>query len=272
MAGMPPILRAAHIEPTLAVTFIATVLGIGLGLGAAAVGLALAVLAGLLAVGWHNDWVDVERDRAAGRADKPAAVGTVPLEVLPVLAAVAAVLAALLSLPLGFAAASAHIVAIGAALSYNARLKAGWYSVMPWLVAFGLLPAAVWLAAARTPPWWAIAAGALLGVSAHCSNALPDLVNDRAVGVHGLPHRLGARGSTVVAGLSASGAAVVVAVGLAPLPALAVGAVAGFLVLMALVVAAGLTGRQRLAFRLTLVACGGLVTTVLASGALSAAR
>ena len=36
-------------------------------------------------------------------------------------------------------------------------------------------------------------AGALLGVGAHLLNVLPDLADDEATGVRGLPHRLGAR-------------------------------------------------------------------------------
>lgn len=266
---MPPILRAAHIEPTLAVTFIATALGVALGLGAAAAWLAVAVLAGQLAVGWHNDWVDVERDRAAGRADKPAVVGSVRIESLPLLAGIAATSAALLSLPLGLGAAAAHIVAIGAALSYNARLKAGWFSVLPWAVAFGLLPAAVWLASGRTPPWWAVGVGALLGVAAHCMNALPDLVSDRATGVHGLPHHLGPTGAIAAGATTAAAAALLAAAALAPLPRAAVAGVAGFVVSVAVLAVTGLRGHQRLAFRLTLLASAGLVTALLAAGVLS---
>ena len=43
------------------------------------------------------------------------------------------------------------------------------------------------------PAPWVPLAGALLGVGAHLVNALPDLDDDAATGVHGLPHRLGAR-------------------------------------------------------------------------------
>ena len=46
------------------------------------------------------------------------------------------------------------------------------------------------------------AAGALLGVGAHLANALPDLDDDLATGVRGLPHRLGRGSSTgLMAGL-----------------------------------------------------------------------
>ena len=42
-------------------------------------------------------------------------------------------------------------------------------------------------------------AGALLGVGAHLVNALPDLADDEATGVRGLPHRLGPRWTPPVA-------------------------------------------------------------------------
>jgi 4-hydroxybenzoate polyprenyltransferase len=43
------------------------------------------------------------------------------------------------------------------------------------------------------PPLWQPAVGAMLGVGAHLVNALPDLADDEATGVRGLPHHLGAR-------------------------------------------------------------------------------
>jgi 4-hydroxybenzoate polyprenyltransferase len=51
------------------------------------------------------------------------------------------------------------------------------------------------------PPAWLVAAGALLGGGAHFANVLPDLADDAATGVRGLPHRLGATGSQVAAGV-----------------------------------------------------------------------
>jgi 4-hydroxybenzoate polyprenyltransferase len=44
-----------------------------------------------------------------------------------------------------------------------------------------------------------LSAGALLGVAAHLANVLPDLGEDAATGVRGLPHRFGAR-ATALAG------------------------------------------------------------------------
>jgi 4-hydroxybenzoate polyprenyltransferase len=50
------------------------------------------------------------------------------------------------------------------------------------------------------PPWWLVAAGALLGAGAHFANVLPDLDDDARTGVRGLPHRLGWRMSALAAG------------------------------------------------------------------------
>ena len=70
---------------------------------------------------------------------------------------------------------------------------------MPYALAFGALPAVVWSAAGLPVPAWLVVAGSLLGVAAHLLNVLADLDDDAATGVRGLPHRLGARGSRVLA-------------------------------------------------------------------------
>jgi 4-hydroxybenzoate polyprenyltransferase len=53
----------------------------------------------------------------------------------------------------------------------------------------------------------------LLGVTAHLANTVPDFGDDRATGVIGAPHRLGARASLIVAGLLSATAAVLLVVG-----------------------------------------------------------
>ena len=73
---------------------------------------------------------------------------------------------------------------MAAAWSYNARLKATAASWVPYALAFGAVPSIVVLALpdGGVAPWWATAAGALLGVGAHLCNALPDLEEDLARG------------------------------------------------------------------------------------------
>jgi 4-hydroxybenzoate polyprenyltransferase len=58
--------------------------------------------------------------------------------------------------------------------------------------------------------------GALLGVGAHLLNVLPDLEEDAATGVRGLPHRLGARWIAPAAAAVLVGATVVVVAGASP--------------------------------------------------------
>ena len=72
---------------------------------------------------------------------------------------------------------------------------------MPYAVGFGALPAAATLALPGHPwpAWWAMAAGAVLGIAAHAANVLPDLKADKDTGVDGAFHHLGAR-TTAIAG------------------------------------------------------------------------
>jgi 4-hydroxybenzoate polyprenyltransferase len=60
--------------------------------------------------------------------------------------------------------------------------------------------------AATEPFWvepWIVMAAALLGVSAHFANVLPDMQADKLTGVRALPHLMGQRLSAVVISLSA---------------------------------------------------------------------
>ncbi len=209
-------MRGCHPEPTVAVTAVATVLALAVGRGpVGALLVAAAVLAGQLSIGWSNDWWDAARDRAAGRPDKPTATGAVPAGTLRTSALAAAVATVPLSLLSGLLAGTVHLVAVTAGWLYNRPLKATPASVLPYLVAFGLLPAFVVLGlpGGPLPPWWLCLAAALLGAGAHFFNTLPDLADDRAGGIRGLPHRLGARASWLVGGLLLVAASSVLALG-----------------------------------------------------------
>ncbi|MFP3465192.1 UbiA family prenyltransferase [Leifsonia sp. SIMBA_070] len=196
------LLLASHPGPTVVVTVIAVGLGVGLGYppGRLAV-LGLAILFGQLSIGWSNDWLDAARDRAVQRTDKPAARGDVSVAVVRTAAFVALVVAILITVPLGAGALVAHLIAIAGGWAYNLGLKTTASSWVPFAVSFGVLPAIATLGQEQPalPQWWVFAAGALLGVAAHVTNVLPDLEDDARTGIRGLPHRLGARISGLLA-------------------------------------------------------------------------
>ena len=167
-----------------------------------------AVFTGQLSIGWSNDYLDAERDRAVQRSDKPVAAGAVAPRVAGTAAAVALILTLALSAALGWGGGAAALVIVLCGWLYNLGLKATVLSWLPYAIAFGMLPAVATLSASppRWPAAWALTAGALLGVAAHLANVLPDLHDDVATGVRGLPHRLGAKATAL------TGAAILLAV------------------------------------------------------------
>ncbi|MEV4704753.1 UbiA family prenyltransferase [Actinoplanes sp. NPDC049316] len=197
------LLKASHPEPGAAVTLAMALLAVGVGHSAWGVlGVTAAIGATQLSVGWVNDWLDADRDRVTGRTDKPVVSGAVSRRTVGVSGLIASLAVPVLGLPFG-PAATLCITIVGVfALLYDWPLKSTPLSVVPYLVAFGLMPAFVVLALPGHPwpPAWLVAAGALLGGGAHFANVLPDLADDAATGVVGLPHRLGAAWSQVAAG------------------------------------------------------------------------
>jgi heme o synthase len=263
------LVRSCHPEPTVAVTLMITALAVTAGHTVGRVLLILlAVLTGQLSIGWLNDLLDAERDRTVGRRDKPVAVGAVSTRVVGVATAVAVAACVPLSLAGGALAGTAQLVAVAAGWAYDLGLKSSPLSVLPYVVCFGLLPTFVVLAlpGAPVPVWWLPVAGALLGAGAHFANVLPDLDDDAATGVRGLPHRIGRTGSRYAAAVLLLAATVVLAAG-SPVPvplAVAVPVVA------ALVLAAGFrAGRRpgsRAPFRAVLAVAVLAVALLLAAG------
>ena len=172
------LVRACHPEPTAAGTG-ATVAGYAtLAAIYVVFGLSLNFVLGYtgqLSIGWLNDLLDAPRDRAVGRRDKPVVSGEVTVAVLRVATALAVVACVPLSLYCGLVAGAVHLVAVAAGWVYDLGGKSTWWSVVPYVVCFGLLPAFVVLAlpGAPLPPWWLPVAGALLGAGAHFANVLP---------------------------------------------------------------------------------------------------
>ncbi|GGP68802.1 UbiA family prenyltransferase [Saccharothrix coeruleofusca] len=216
MPRLPALVRACHPLPALAVTAVSTAVAATAGrTGWGLVGVAAAVLTGQLSVGWLNDALDARRDAAVDRRDKPVVTGEVSRRSVAVAAGIAAPLAVVLSLLAGPLAAAAHVVALISAWAYDLGLKGTAFSVAPYAVSFGLLPAYLVIGTPGHPwpPAWLVAAGAVLGSAAHFANVLPDIDDDLATGVRGLPHRLGARASAVLAAALVLLASVVLVLG-----------------------------------------------------------
>lgn len=273
MGTVSALWRSSHPGPTLVVTALAVILGVSAGVEPSRLALlASAVLAGQLSVGWSNDAVDAARDRAVGRSDKPIARGEVSRAVVWTSAVLAVAVAVALSAVLGIGMLVVHVVAIASAWTYNLGLKNSPASVAPFVVSFGLFPSLATLSA--LPPDlaapWAWVAGAALGVGVHLTNVLPDLDDDAATGIRGLPHRMGRRASAVVAFSAVEVGAVAVLIG----PLVAGGAIAvpgwiGFAVVSALS-AVGLVralGRaDRVVFRLVMAAALALALQLAVTG------
>ena len=207
---------SCHPIPSLAVTGISAGLAVlaGLPLSRGAL-VTAAVLTGQLSIGWSNDYLDAERDRAVRRSDKPLASGTIDPRVGGIAAVFALVATAALSVALGWPGGATALATVLVAWAYNLGLKATSVSFLPYAIAFGLAPAVVTLSAStpRWPPGWLLVACALLAIAAHLANALPDLREDFTNGISGLPHRIGARATALSAAVLLLTASAVILVG-----------------------------------------------------------
>ncbi|MFI9316200.1 UbiA family prenyltransferase [Streptomyces althioticus] len=268
---LPALLRCCHPEPALAVTVFVTALAVAAGhgvAGAAAVG--AAVLAGQLSVGWCNDAADARRDTVCGRTDKPVAEGRLSARAVATAARTALVLCVPLSLLSGAGAAAAHLAGVAAGWGYNLRLKRTPLSPLPYAVGFASLPVFVTLGLPRPvwPAWWVVATGALLGVGAHLVNVLPDIEDDLATDVRGLPQRLGrtvCRWLAPLVMLAAVGVVVAGPPGRAGAGGLCLAVVAGAVAVAGTATAAGRGSRWP--FRAAMLVAGLAVARLLWSGA-----
>lgn len=266
---------SSHPGPTLVVTALALALGVATGLDAWRLALlTLAVFAGQLSVGISNDALDAARDREVGRSDKPLARGDIGLGVAWGAAWGLLGVALALSAPLGWRMLAAHALTLGSAWAYNAGLKSTPWSIVPFLVSFGLFPSLPTLAAPEPAfaAGWAWIAGAALGAAVHLTNVLPDLDDDARTGIRGLPHRLGPRASAIIAALAVLAGAAAVLLGAAEGDLAAVAPVS-WAFFAAVTLVAGATAwlattrpPSRLLFRLVMLASLLLAAQLVSSG------
>jgi 4-hydroxybenzoate polyprenyltransferase len=261
--------QACHPLPTVFVTTLATAYGLvaGLSAGRAAL-LAAAVLTGQLSIGWCNDWIDADLDTAAGRRDKPVPRGDVARRTVGIAAASALAASLVLSFALGLVPGLVHCLMLAGGWAYDLGVKGTVASGVPYLVAFGALPAvattALPHAAGQGPAWPApgvVAGAALLGLGAHFANTVGDTEADAATGVRGLPQRVGPAASLRwTAVLVGAAAAALLTASTRARPVAVVLLVAGALTAAAGAVGGARSPSGRAPFRLTLAAVGLVVT------------
>ena len=162
--------------------------------GEALIRLVLAMGFAQAAIGVLNDYRDRTLD-AASKPRKPLVRGTVqPGEALALIVILPG-LALLAAQPFGQAAVLilAAIMALG--FAYDLGFKGTPVSALLFALHFPLLPLFVWAALGAWRPFlpWVLPIGAALGIAMNIANSLPDLDEDIAAGVRGLPHLLGLR-------------------------------------------------------------------------------
>jgi 4-hydroxybenzoate polyprenyltransferase len=187
------LLKASHFGPTVLVVAITYVLSRTQFSASDSLFIAFAILLGQFVVGWSNDLIDFPRDKAAMRVKKPLVAGTITEATLRTSIGVALLGALIVSLfsPLGVNGTAIHFLGLLSATAYNLKLKSTLLSVVPYMVSFGALPWAIYIAAGTRPPTWIVLGFILISSAFHFLNVLKDLESDIAQGVLGLPQVLG---------------------------------------------------------------------------------
>lgn len=198
---MKALLKASHFGPTVIVVTATFLLALSQYSVFNAARIALAIFAGQLIVGWSNDLMDIDLDRAAGRKKKPLVSGELEVATIRIAIPVAVIAVVFLSLasPLGWIGSLLHFLGILSAIAYNAKLKATVLSPLPYAISFGALPWAVYLSNGKNPPIWLFLGFILISSAFHFLNVVKDLSWDIEQGVLGLPQRVGRAKSIVIA-------------------------------------------------------------------------
>jgi 4-hydroxybenzoate polyprenyltransferase len=152
------------------------------------------VLTGQVILGWHNDLVDVQRDRRHQFPGKPLGRGVVDAGSVWFALAIAVLLVVPLSVANGVVAAACHLFILGIALVANSGvLRRTRFSALLWMASFALWPAFLSYGGVQgteggNPPGILVTVlAALLGLGVHVLTSLPGLVTDNADGVRHFP-------------------------------------------------------------------------------------
>jgi 4-hydroxybenzoate polyprenyltransferase len=193
--------KATHFGPTVLVVSMTFLLSLTQFSISDSAFIALAILLGQFVVGWSNDLIDYPSDKAAMRLKKPLVAGTITEKTLKISLGIALPSALIVSLlsPLGVSGTAIHFIGLLSATAYNFKLKSTLLSVVPFMVSFGALPWAIYVAAGTTPPTWLVLAFVLFTSAFHFLNVLKDMDADIEQDVMGLPQVLGRKKSIAMA-------------------------------------------------------------------------
>lgn len=197
-------IRIIHPFPTLlnvaATAGLAVVAWGGVPPGGLLARMLVVMLCAQSAIGIVNDCFDRELD-AANKPWKPIVAGAV--SPAAAVAAAAAFVATTIGVAASLGRGSLGLAALGLAcgLLYDARLKRTVWSAVPYMIAIPTLPLWVWVTLDEWRPvlMWLLPLGMLIGLALHLANTVPDLDADRAQGIEGMAHRLGAGRSMALA-------------------------------------------------------------------------
>lgn len=202
---MPALARLVHPAPAAAVVLLSATLASILGTQDATepwrIGLTVtAVLGSQVFTGALNDWADRDRD-ALVQPSKPIPAGLVSPRAALALGVAGLTLQVGASVPTGVLATALGLAASASALAYNLWLSRTPFSVIPYLISFGLLP--LWIAAGVGVSLERVALAPLLvgpfAAAAHLANTARDFAADATLGSRNPAQVLGARRSVVLA-------------------------------------------------------------------------
>lgn len=193
---------ATHFPQALTMVLLATVSSALIGQhGIPLLYLAIAAAAGQASIGWGNDYIDRNIDKALNRVHKPSVKYSLEANTLRTPIFVALVVMVPFSfLAAGWAGGLAHILAVASAQIYNLYLSRTIWSWVPYAVSFALFP--VFIAQSKSyelwPSWEIISIAVCVGVIAHVFNAWPDIKIDKEANLGGLVISLGKSRSIVL--------------------------------------------------------------------------
>ena len=199
MTRLSAFLMASHAGPTAVVSVVVVLLAAGFGWrGWSLAGVLVTVAVGQLSVGWSNDAFDASLDKKSQRLDKPTVAMGITSRALWIAAVIALVISSALSwIVAGAVGGSWHVFALIMAWLYNTVLSRTWWSWLPYALAFGSIPAFLSYGLnGQAPSIWLTVVCAIVGVSAHLANALPDLEMDRQSEVKGFVTSVGQTNAT----------------------------------------------------------------------------